>query len=132
MSVPTRIPADWHPTSPPEKFKHLFPDVDARAALTDFIAHHTHLGTRSHDWNAAFHGWCAGRQHRTNEKKRDTKQTDSMGLPLDGHQRATMHVTTEGDYGTRFLNRLNEHLKDDVDWDTAYQRTIADLEGEPS
>lgn len=111
----------------PEKIKHLFPDVEPRAALRDFIAHALDTGRVSEDWDMAFTRWCAGRQHKADEHKRDAKQTDSMGLPLDPAKRATMHVTTEGDYGTRFLHRLNEHLKQPgITWDEAYSLTLAD------
>lgn len=131
MSVAkTRIDPNFRPTSPPEKFKSLFPDVDPQAALRDFISYHIANGTQSYDWNHTFHGWCSGRQHKVDEKKRDTKQTDSMGLPLDGKKRATIGVSTEGDYGTRFLHALERHLQEGKDFDSAHAATVAELEGD--
>jgi len=127
----TRIPLDYQPVrTTPEKIKALFPAVEPHGALRDFVAFHLHHGTVSADWDAAFLGWCSGRQHKADEHQRDTKQTDSMGLPLDAKKRATILVSTEGDYGVRFLAALDRHLQDGLDFDTAHAATIYELEGD--
>lgn len=128
----SRITKDYDPGTriTPEEIKRRFPDVEPQAALRDFISYHLAHGTYSYDWDQTFLGWCSGRQYKADEKKRDTKQTDSMGLPLDGRKRATIGVSTEGDYGTRFLHALERRLGEGQDFDSAHAATIAELEGD--
>jgi hypothetical protein len=126
----TKISANFQPTPTPKQVRATFPDVDPERTLRAFIWHHQSRGTLSEDWDAAFYVWCDNRQRWADQEKRATRDTDSMGLPLDPKKRATMGRSTEGDYGIRFLDAVEQYQALGMTPEQAHAAAVADLEGE--
>jgi len=130
MSVPTPLPSDWRPTMTPAQMKKDFPLLDPHRTLQAFIAYKQSKNARSTAWNAEFYLFCDWRQRQAADKRREARDTDSMGLPLDGQKRATIGTTTEGDYGIRFMAALERHQQSGLSFDEAHAAATAELEGE--
>lgn len=130
MSVPTRLTRDFATGMTRAEFKNRFPYLDPDETKEGFLNYHISKGDVSHDWRESFLGFADYRNRRVRAERAESKGTDSMGLPLDARKRATIQVSTEGDYGTRFLHALERHLQDGLDFDTAHAATIAELEGD--
>lgn len=67
-------------------FQNDFPEVDATKVFNSFVSHHRSKGDVSKNWMEKFFSYAAGavkieKEHRQSQPK--TRETDSMGLPLD-------------------------------------------------
>ena len=127
----TGVHPNFQPTRfTPDEIKGMFPDVNPRQALRDFIAYHQAKGDTSADWDASYYNWCSGRQKWADDKRKETADTDSMGLPLDPAKRAKIQGSTEGDYGIKFLEILERHQQTGKTFEQAHAAAVAELEGE--
>lgn len=130
MSLPAPMPVNWSPTAKPDEVRAEFPDIDVKAVLAAFKALAKTRNKRSADWDQEFWLFCEYRQRQAAERLKASRDTDSLGLPLDPKKRAKMQKTTEGDYGIRFLARLEHHQALGLTADEAHAAAVADLEGE--
>lgn len=125
------LPSEWQPhTLTPAAMKRDFPLLDPHRTLRAFIAFKQSKNARSNAWDAEFYAFCDYRQRQAEDQRRTARDTDSLGLPLDAKKRATMQSTVEGDYGIRFLDRLEHHKANGLTVEEAHAAAVADLEGE--
>lgn len=112
------------------EFTEAYPYIDPDETLEAFLNHHISKGDTAYDWSEKFRGFAAYRNAKAKAARQESVSTDSMGLPLDGRQRAKIGQTTESGYGRRFLDRLQHHLSAGLPFGEARAQAISDLEGD--
>jgi hypothetical protein len=130
MSIPSRLTRDFVTGLTKAEFKQRFPYLDPDETLEGFLNYHISKGDRSHNWQESFLGFADWRNRKVRAERAGSGDTDSMGLPIDGIERAKVGASTEGDYGTRFLSIVEKNLALGMTFEQAHAEAVKELEGE--